>query len=130
MTEESKMLYIIAVSKKHRIKITDAQALYDGIKAFESMDLKGTIVARELEVGKYFGKLFQMDDATNECNDVHLVMLGDFKEAERIEMGRFFTPIVEAMPEEEYVNLSGDVLRYKGGRHALDLLMQYMKRKS
>lgn len=124
------MLYIIAVSKKLRIKISDAEALFDGVKAFEGKELSGTISARELEVGKYFGKLFQMDDPVNECNDVHLVMLGDFKEHERLEMGRFFTPIVEAMPAEEYTNLSGDVLRYHGGRAALDLLMNYMKRKT
>lgn len=124
------MLYVIAMSKRHKVLQKDATAIYDGIKAFEPMKLGGTITGAEIKVEKCFGRIFQMDDSVNECNDVHLVLLGDFNEAERLAMGRYFTGVNEAQVVEEYKNLSGDVLRYQGGRQALDLLMSYISRQT
>lgn len=124
------MLYVIAMSKRHKVLQADGTPIYDGIKAFEGMQLGGTITGAEIKVGTCFGRIFQMDDSVNECNDVHLVLLGDFSEAERIDMGRYFTSVTEAMPVEDYKNLSGDVIRYQGGRQALDLLMGYISRQT
>lgn len=124
------MLYVIAMSKRHKVLQNDSQALFDGIKAFEALQLGGTVTGAEIKVGKCFGRIFQMDDSVNECNDVHLVLLGDFNDAERSDMGRYFTSVAEAQPVEEYKNLSGDVIRYAGGRQALDLLMSYISRQT
>lgn len=122
------MLYVIALSKKAKIHISDAQALYNGVKAFAEMDLSGKILGREIKVGLCYGKIFQMDDPVNECGDVHMTLLGDFSEAERSDVGRYISGIVEALPVEEYPFLAGDVVRYSGGRTALNLLFDYMAR--
>jgi hypothetical protein len=127
MTEESKMLYIIALSKRKKIHIGDAQALYDGVKAFEGMQLSGTIEGHEIKVGTCFGKIFQMNDPVNTSDFVHLALLGDFTEAERADVGHFISGIVVALPAEEYPFLAGDMVRYNGGRGELDLLLNYMK---
>lgn len=122
------MLYLIALSKKAKVSIHDAQPLYNGIKAFAEMDLAGKIHGREIKVGKCYGKIFQMDDTVNTSDETHLVLLGDFSADERHDAGKFISTIVEAMPVEEYKFLAGDVVRYNGGRQALDLLMGYMAR--
>lgn len=119
-------LYIIALSKRAKIHISDAQALYDGVKAFEGMQLSGAIQGREIKVGTCYGKIFQMDDPVNECDFVHMALLGDFTEDERGDVSHFISGIVEALPAEEYTFLAGDMVRYNGGRRALDLLMGYM----
>jgi hypothetical protein len=124
------MLYVIAMSKRHKVVQADGKPIIDGIKAFEGMQLGGTITGAEIKVGLCFGRIFQMDDSVNQCDDVHLVLLGDFTEDERSDMGRYFTSVAEATPVEEYKNLSGDVIRYAGGRQALDLLMGYISRKT
>ena len=124
------MRYVIAMSKRHKVLQADGTPIYDGIKAFEGMQLGGTITGAEIKVGNCFGRIFQMDDSVNETNDVHLVLLGDFNEDEQADMGRYFTSVVEAQPVEEYKNLSGDVIRYQGGRQALDLLMGYISRQT
>jgi len=122
-------LYLIALSKKAKIHIGDAKALYNGITAFAEMDLSGTISGREIKIGLCYGKIFQMEDPVNETNDVHLTLLGDFTADEISDVSHYISTLVEAAPGEGYKFLAGDVVRYNGGRQALDLLMQYEAKK-
>lgn len=122
------MLYLVALSKKAKVDIGDAQPLYNGVKQFAEMNLSGKIIGREIKVGLCYGKIFQMDDPVNETNDVHLALLGDFSELERGDVTHFISTIVEAMPGENYTFLAGDMVRYNGGRQTLDMLMGYVDR--
>lgn len=122
------MLYLIAMSKRAKVDIGDAQALYNGVTQFAEMNLSGKIIGREIKVGLCYGKIFQMDDPVNATNDVHLALLGDFTPLERGDVSHFISTIVEAMPGEEYSFLAGDMVRYNGGRQTLDLLMGYVDR--
>jgi hypothetical protein len=123
-------LYVIAISKKTAIDLEDHKPIYDSIKAFEDLDLAGTMSARGLDLKGLYGKMFQLDDPVNECPDVHLVFLGTIGEFERRAVTAYFSGIVEALEAESYKNLVGDVVRYNGGATVLDALMAHMSKQT
>jgi len=119
-------LHLIALSKYRKVDLEDGQHLFNVIKAFEGMELKGHIQGREFKVDNWFGKMFNLKAEGISHEDAHVILMGPFSTRERGILGKYFADFIEVGYGERYKNEAGEIIVYPGGGAMLEKITQYM----
>lgn len=119
-------IHLIAISKYRKVDLEDGEHLFNVVKAFEGMELKGHIQGREFKVDNWFGKMFNMKAEGLHHEDAHVILLGPFNTRERGILGKYFSDFIETGFTERYKNDAGEIIVFPGGAAILEKLTQHL----